>query len=169
MECTVARTWLFRKLDEELSPSENDQLDRHLATCDCCVRQLKLLMIPRRLSQVIPALEISPHFYQKLRARIIGEAQEVAIWQIIVGISRPILPVMAAMPLVFLSVFAYFQLRGPNTDFYQAYDNIFMPTDRPERMVIADQEDITNESVFRAITEQTTIQHLSANPEMEGK
>ena len=153
MECTVARTWLFRKLDEELSPSENEQLNLHLAVCDSCARQLKLLMIPRRLSRAIPALEVSPYFYQKLRARINGEVQSVTIWQIIMGLSRRILPVMAAITLALLSVFAYFQFRGPNVDFYQAYDNIFMPTDRPQRMVIADQEDITDESVLSAIAE----------------
>jgi hypothetical protein len=76
---------------------------------------------------------------------------------------------MAALTLALLSIFAYFQFRGPNVDFYQAYDNIFMPTDRPQRMVIADQGDITDESVYQAITEQTATQHLSASPEMEGK
>jgi hypothetical protein len=169
MECTVARNWLFRKLDEELSHSENEQLDRHLATCDSCARQLKLLMIPRRLSRAIPVLEISPYFYQKLKARINGEAQSITMWQIIMGLSRQILPVMAAITLALLSVFAYFQFRSPNVDFYQAYDSIFMPTDRPQRMVIADHEDITDESVYLAITEQTSTQHLSASPEMEGK
>jgi len=169
MECTVARIWLFRKLDEELSHLEDKQLVRHLATCDSCARQLKLLMIPRRLSRAIPALAISPCFYQKLMARISGEAQPLAIGQIIMGLSRQILPIMAAITLALLSVFAYFQFRGPNVDFYQAYENIFMPTDRPQRMVIADQEDITDESIYLAITEQTAIQHLNTNPEMEGK
>lgn len=169
MECTVARAWLFRKLDDELSHSEDEQLDSHLASCDSCARQLRLLMIPRQLSRAIPALEISPYFYQKLRARINCEAQSVTIWQIIMGLSRQILPVMAAITLALLSIFAYFQFHGPNVDFYQAYDNIFMPTDRPQRMVIADQEDITDESVYLAITEQTTAQHLSATPEVEGK
>ncbi len=59
MECTVARIWLFRKLDEELSPSESELLEQHLAACDSCARQLKLLMIPRRLGRAIPVLEIS--------------------------------------------------------------------------------------------------------------
>jgi hypothetical protein len=169
MECTVARTWLFRKLDEELSPSESEQLDRHLAACDSCVRQLKLLMIPRRLSQAIPALEISPYFYQKLKARINDEAQSITIWQIIMGLSRQFLPVMAAITLALLCVFAYFQFSGPGVDFYQAYDNVFMSTDRPQRMIIADQEDITDESVYLAITEQTTTQNPNTGSETDGK
>jgi len=167
MECTVARIWLFRKLDEELSPAESELLEQHLGTCDSCAHQLKLLMIPRRLSQAIPVLEISPFFYQKLRARTDSEAQAITMGQIIMGLSRQFLPVMAAITLALLSIFAYFQLRGPSVDLYQAYDNIFMPTDRPQRMVIADQEDITDESVFQAITEQTSLQYLNAAPEKE--
>jgi hypothetical protein len=50
-------------------------------------------------------------------------------------------------------MFAYMQLQTSEEDVYQAYDRIFM-TDRPHRMVIADQGEITDESVLQAIAEE---------------
>lgn len=167
MNCTEVGNRLFKRLDDELSPAEAELLDRHLDDCDSCARQFRLLMLPRRLGEAIPTPAVSPYFYRKLRARIESEEQSINVWQAITGLSRRALPIMAAITLALLSVFAFYQLRGPEVDFYQAFDNIFMPTDRPQRMVIADQEDITNESVFRAITEQTSLQYLNAAPEVE--
>jgi hypothetical protein len=55
--------------------------------------------------------------------------------------------------LALLAAFTYVQLRGPSPDVYQAYDMIFT-TDRPQRMVIADHDEITDESVIHSIAEQ---------------
>jgi hypothetical protein len=87
-----------------------------------------------------------------LRARL-EEAQTVTIWQILFGLSRQVVPALAMLTLVLLSVFAYMQLQTSEVDVYQAYDRIFT-TDRPHRMVIADQGEITDESVLQAITEE---------------
>jgi predicted anti-sigma-YlaC factor YlaD len=167
MDCTVVRTWLFRKIDDELSAAEGKVLDSHLAQCSACTREFRILAIPRRIGQVIPALQPSPYFYRKLRARIENEAQGITIWQIILGLSRQVVPALAAITLALLSIFAYLQLRGPQTDVYQAYDRIFMSGDRPQRMVIADQGEITDESVLRAIAEQDTNHRPSAD--VQGK
>ena len=163
MHCTVVRTWLFRKIDDELSPAEDKLLDSHLAQCPACAREFRILAIPRRIGQMIPALQPGPYFYSKLRARIENESQSITIWQIMLGLSRQMVPALAAITLALLSIFAYLQLRGPRTEVYQAYDKIFMSGDRPHRMVIADQGEITDESVFLAIAEQDTNHRTSAD------
>jgi predicted anti-sigma-YlaC factor YlaD len=154
MECTVARIWLFRKIDDELSSSESRLLDSHLAQCPACTREFRILAIPRRIGQAIPAFEPGPYFYRKLRTRIESEAQSITIWQILLGLSRQVVPALAAITLALLSIFAYLQMRGPSLDVYQAYDRIFISSERPLRMVAAEQGEITNESVLRAIAEQ---------------
>jgi predicted anti-sigma-YlaC factor YlaD len=163
MDCTVVRTWLFRKIDDELLSAESKLLDSHLAQCSACTREFRILAIPRRIGQAIPALQPSPYFYRRLRARIENEAQSITIWQIILGLSRQLVPALAAITLALLSIFAYLQLRVPQTEVYQAYDKIFMSGDRPHRMVIADQGEITDESVLRAIAEQDTNHRPSAD------
>ncbi len=152
MECGLVRGWLFRLMDDELSPGEQERLDLHLGDCPSCAREWKILMIPRRIGQSIPALEPPPFFYSRLRARIERESQSITIWQIILGLSRPIVPALATVTLVIISLFAYFEFRGPRMDFYQAYDSIFLSGDRPTRMVIA--EEITEESVIHALAEK---------------
>jgi hypothetical protein len=144
---------LFRRVDGELSGELNRELDAHLSACAACAREYRLLLIPKQIGRIIPALEPSPYFYQKLRARLEEEAQSVTIWQILLGLSRQVVPALAMITLALLAVFAYVQLRGPSPDIYQAYDRIFT-TDRPQRMVIADHEEITDESVLRSIAEE---------------
>ena len=134
MDCSVARTWLFRRIDDELSSTESKLLDSHLAQCSACTRAFRILAIPRRIGQAIPALQPSPYFYQRLRARIENEAQGITIWQIILGLSRQVVPALAAITLALLSIFVYLKLLGQQTDVYQAYDKIFMSGDRPHRM-----------------------------------
>ncbi len=151
MDCTVARIWLFRKIDDELSSADSRMLESHLAQCPSCMREFRILSIPHRIGLAIPAFEPSPYFYRKLRARIEGEAQSITIWQILLGLSRQVIPALAAITLALVSIFAYFQFHHTNTDVYQAYDRIFVSGERPLRMV---QDEITNESVLRAIAEQ---------------
>ncbi len=164
MDCTSARIWLFRKMDDELSSSDSRLLDSHLERCPACMREFRILTIPRRIGQAIPAFEPSPYFYRKLRARIEGESQSITIWQIILGLSRQVVPALAAITLALLSVFAYLQLRGTSQDVFQAYDRISISADRPLRMV---QGEITNESVLRAMAEQDSSHRSS--PDATGK
>jgi predicted anti-sigma-YlaC factor YlaD len=152
MDCSKARIWLLRRLDGELAVSARQELDAHLSECGACAHEDRLLSLPRRIGRFLPVLEPSPYFYRSLRARL-EEAQTVTIWQILFGLSRQVVPALAMLTLVLLSVFAYMQLQTSEVDVYQAYDRIFT-TDRPHRMVIADQGEITDESVLQAITEE---------------
>ena len=166
MGCKEARNWIFQRLDGELDFRDLERLNLHLDGCPSCAREMNLLLLPRRLARVIPVLEPSPYFYQKLRARLQGESESVTIWQILLGLSRQIVPALAALTLVLISIFGYQQLRRPEVDVYQAYDSIFMSGDRPQRMVIADLGEITEESVLRAIAEEETVRVASpeSNP-----
>ncbi|MBZ5498209.1 MAG: zf-HC2 domain-containing protein [Acidobacteriia bacterium] len=160
MKCSTVRSWLFRLMDDELPPQEREQLHAHLTGCLSCTREWKLLTLPRRIGRSIPALEPSPFFYARLKARLEREEQAITIWQIILGLSRQIVPAMATVTLVIISLFAYLEFRGPRMDLYQAYDSIFIASDRTSRMVIA--EDITDESVLHALAEKPSGPSLSA-------
>ena len=165
MDCSTARTLVIKRIDGELSSAENSRLDSHLAGCPSCARDYRLFSIPRRIGRAIPVLEPPPHFYTRLRARIESEDQSISIWQFILLLSRHMVPALAAVTLALISVFAYFQISEPKTDLYQVYDSIFMTGDRPQRMVIADQGDITDESVLRAIAELESARHLQNGSE----
>ena len=152
MRCSVARSWLFRLLDRELSYEEKVQLEDHLASCPSCMKEWRILTLPQRIARSFPVLEPPPFFYSRLRARLEMQKQSITIWQIILGLSRQIVPALATVTLLIISLFAYFEFRGPRPDLYQAYDSIFMSGDRAGRMVIAD--DVTEESVLHALAEK---------------
>jgi hypothetical protein len=155
MNCSTIRPWLFKRLDGELRGSEQAAVETHLASCSSCLREWRLLSIPKRIGETIPALEPSPFFYQKLRARLQGEAQSVTMWQIILGLSRYLVPGLAAITLAMLSVFVYFQLHTPPVDISQTYESMFWTSgDRPQRIIVEDQNEITDESVLSAIAEE---------------
>ena len=162
MDCTVARIWLFRMLDDELSSSDRKLLDSHLAQCSACMREYRILAMPRQIGQTIPAIEPGPYFYGKLRARIESEAQSITIWQIILGLSRQVVPALAAITLALLSIFAYLQLQGPRLD-VQAYDRVLLSGDRSLSMPTVDQGEVTYESVLSGIVEQDANQRPSTN------
>ncbi len=161
MDCSVARIWLFRKIDDELSISDGKLLDSHLAECPACMRELRILSIPRRIGQAIPAFEPSPYFYSKLRARIEGEDQGITIWQIVLGLSRQVVPALAALTLALLTIFAYLQFQGAGVD-VQAYDRMLFSGDRSLRMVATPQTEITDETVLSAMAEQDVTRRLGA-------
>lgn len=152
LKCSEARELLFHLMDDELSGGRRSLLHAHLSNCPSCTREWKLLTLPRRIGRSIPALEPSPFFYTKLRARLERERQAVTIWQILLGMSSQVVSAMATVALVIISLFAYYEFRGPRMDLYQAYDSIFMSGDRPSRMVIADE--VTDESVLHALAEK---------------
>ena len=153
MNCSDIRPWILGSIDGELSAQDHEQLNAHLLRCAGCAREMKILLLPQRLARALPACKPSPFFYQKLRVRLNAEAQTVSIWQIVPGLSRQLVPVLATITLALISVFAYLELQPPEADIYQAYDMIFMG-DNPQRMVIADQGEITEESVLHAMAEE---------------
>lgn len=163
-DCAKARDWMFRSLDDDLVGADQEALSAHLGQCTSCLRTMKLLLLPRRLGRAIPAFEPSPYFYQRLRARLQSEYEKVTIWQIVLGLSRQVVPALATLTLALITIFAYVQLRGPNIDLYQAYDTIFTSPDRPLRMVIADQTEITDESVLRAIADAEPSKSPASEP-----
>jgi len=154
MECTAARDLLLRRIDGELSDTEAMELDVHLARCAFCNREYGLLTLPKRIAQALPPPTPSPFFYKTLRARIESEAQSSAIWQTFYGLARRVLPSLAGLTLALLSVFAYLQVSGPNGDLYTAYSRAFISEEQPHPMVISEQEEITDESILRAIAER---------------
>jgi hypothetical protein len=153
MECITSRQWLYRKLDGELSESELLLLDLHLAKCPACAREYRILQLPQLVSRAVPVLEPQPFFYSRLRARLNDEEQGVTLWQIILGLSRQVIPALAAITLVVLSLFAYLEMRDPRSDVISAYDWIFTSGDREQRMLTADRNEITDESILLSISE----------------
>jgi hypothetical protein len=154
MECAEIQKWIFRKIDGELSESEDIDLDAHLAQCASCAREFKLLGLPSRLSRGIPQITPPPFFYQRLRARIESEAQAIAGWQALWGMARRMVPALAGITLALLSVLAYVQLHDPQPDFYTVYERVFITDDQPQRMFLTEQGEITDETVLSAIAER---------------
>jgi hypothetical protein len=153
MDCRTVRIWLFRKLDGELSSLESEKLDAHLLSCEFCAREMKILLVPQRISQAIPAPEPSPFFYSRVKARIASKSRSTTLWQMILGISRQVVPAFGAITLALLLTLAYIQVRQPTPDLYQVFDSLFTTSDRTNRMVITEGE-ITDESVLLAIADQ---------------
>jgi anti-sigma factor RsiW len=154
MNCTTAQARLFRKIDGELSLSENAELNGHLKQCPSCTREYGLLTLPSQIAKAIPPVAASPFFYQKLRMQIEDEAQGIASWQIIWKLARQMVPALAGITLALLSVFAYHQLQAPETGLYRNYDQAFISDDQSHKMLAAEQKDITYESVLTAIAER---------------
>jgi anti-sigma factor RsiW len=154
MKCAAVQSWLFQKMDGELSDSENMELDAHLAKCASCSREYRLLTLPDRIAQASPPPAPSPFFCQKLRSHIDGETKRNAIWQAIWGLAKPMVPALAGITLALLSVFAYQQIRNSEADLYRTYDRAFIAEDRSSPMLVADQGDIEYESILNTIAEQ---------------
>lgn len=161
MKCTAIQDLISRKIDHELSESENRVLDAHMKQCSDCAREYDLLSIPSRIAQEISPLEPSPYFYQRLKIRIENEAQSAAIIQLFFGLARRVIPSMAAVTLALLSVFAYLHLRSPQDDLYAAYEKVFIGEDLPLHMMAREQRDITDASILSAIANQATQRNIN--------
>jgi hypothetical protein len=154
MECIISRQLLYRKLDEDLPEDERLLLDLHFSKCPACAREYRLLQLPLRLSRAMPILKPSPFFYSRLKARLAEEDRGLALGQIILGLSRQVIPALAAITLVLLSLFAYLEMHDPKSDVISAYDWIFTSGDRAQIMLIADQNELTDENILLSISEQ---------------
>jgi predicted anti-sigma-YlaC factor YlaD len=157
MKCDVARTWLFRKIDGELSESENRDFDEHIERCASCAREYRLVALPHQMASGIPAVRPSPFFYNKLKLRIESESQSMERWQFFWRLERQLVPVLACITLVLLTAFAYLQLRGSKADMYQDYRGVFITEEQPHQMLAGEQGDITAESVLSAIAERQSV------------
>jgi anti-sigma factor RsiW len=164
MECRATRDLMFRKIDGELSDLENGELDAHLARCESCTREFRLLTLPQTIAKACPPPAPSPYFYQALKAKIESEDQVIAIWQPFFSLARRVVPSLAGITLALLSVFVYLQMRTPESDLYTAYASVFLGEDQPHRMVIAQQEEITDESILSAIAEREVDHSRNSDP-----
>ncbi len=158
MNCPTVRDLVFRRIDSELPAHESEEFDAHLAACDSCAREYRLLSLPSRMAQAIPSIEPSPYFYQKLKANLEGEALNAAGWQILVGLARQILPALAGVTLAVLLVFTYIRFKGNEPDLYRAYDRVFITEDQTHQM-FSDDGEISDEAVLRAIAEPDSSSH----------
>jgi anti-sigma factor RsiW len=154
MECNEVQVRLFRKIDGELSESENRDVDTHLARCSVCAREYGLIALPRRIASHIPPVTPSPFFYQKLKARIDGEAQGLAGWQMLWTLARHMIPAMAGITLALLSILAYLQWHSPAADMYRDYESVFIAEDQPRLMFATGRGEITDVSVLSAIADR---------------
>lgn len=154
MECDEVQIRLFRKMDGELSESENADVNAHLGLCPLCSREYALLALSRRVAPQIPQTAPSPYFYQKLQLRINREAQTVAGWQMLWGLARHLIPAMAGITLALLSALAYLQWQSPQSTRLDTYESIFVAEDQPGLLFSAGQGEITDVSVLKAIAER---------------
>jgi hypothetical protein len=154
MECAEVRSWIFRKIDGELSKSEIRDFDDHIGQCHSCAREYGLLELPHRIASEIPSVTPSPFFYKKLNDRIESEAQGMAGWQLFWRLAHQMIPALAGITLALLSALVYLQLQGPKTDIYRDYKGVLLTEEQPHQILIGEQGDITDASVLNAIAEQ---------------
>jgi anti-sigma factor RsiW len=156
MNCKTGRVWILRELDDELSVDEQKQLHAHLTECAFCSREFQLIMLPGRIARSVAGPEPSPYFYSRLKASIESERPPVSLWQIIMGLSRRVVPSFAVVMLAFLAVFTYYHFKNIRTEAYQAYDHIYISGERSPGMVI-DNNEITDETVLLALPGDTPV------------
>jgi anti-sigma factor RsiW len=160
MKCTAIQDWLFRKMDGELTDLENKELNAHLAQCAACTKEYNLLRLPYQISLTAPELRPSEFFCRKVQMQIAGEAKSGAFWSAILRPAQRMVPALAGITFLLLSILGYLQLQTPNTEFYSAYDRMFSTEQQPRQMAAAG--DITAESVLSAIAEWE-INHKSVD------
>ncbi|MDM7995214.1 MAG: zf-HC2 domain-containing protein [Acidobacteriota bacterium] len=156
MECEDVQKRLVRKIDGELSDSDNNAVNAHLSKCAVCSREYALLALPGRIAPHIPQATPSPYFYQKLQLRINREAQSLAGWQMLWGLARHLIPAMAGITLALLSVLAFLQWQAPQSARFSSYESIFVAQDQPRLLFNAGQGDISDVSILTAIAERPT-------------
>lgn len=154
------------RLPEELAEAERRALESHVRDCSACAAEWRLAGLARRIGSALPVLEPSPFFATRVLAGIREESQGAAPWQAVLALSRHMIPALAAVTLLFISIFAYTELSPPAVDLYQTYESMFSPAERTQLTVIADPGGITDESIMRALAEEDYPMQLS-KPQLE--
>ena len=148
MDCPEVGARLFRMMDGELPKEEVERIHAHLEVCPACAREMRLLTLPRQIARMFPILEPSPYFYKRLRAALESEDRSVGFWQIVMGLSRQVVPALAAVTLILVTAFAYLQVVAPQADFDQVYEGMIVPVSQPEQFVFAGRGEITDDVVL---------------------
>ena len=162
MECKRIKQWILRLPDDELPEDSREILESHVRQCSSCARERQLALLARRIGEALPAPDIPPWFASRVTANIRQESQGMSIWQIILILSKHFVPALAAVTLIFVSIFAYLEFGSPQTDISQVYDSLFISSDQPLLMVITDPGEITDESIFRALADEEPQQRAPA-------
>lgn len=165
MKCAEARNWIIRKVDLELPEPERGMLNGHLDNCPECARQYRIVHLPRRIAEMTPPLEASPHFMRTLRNRIENEVRDAAFVQQFFGLARSFIPSLAAFTLALVSVFAYLHLISPPADLGMAYKRMFLSENLPMSDLIVEQQNITDANIMSAIANSESWQQESAKPD----
>lgn len=165
MDCKGMEKLLLR-LPEELAEAERRALESHVRNCSVCASEWRLAGLARRIGSVLPVPELSPFFATRVLAGIREESRGAAPWQAVLALSRHMIPALAAVTLLFISIFAYTELSPPAVDLYQTYESMFSPAERTQLTVIADPGGITDESIMRALAEEDYQMQLS-RPQLE--
>jgi hypothetical protein len=142
-------------MDGELTDLEDEELNAHLAQCAACTKEFNLLRLPYRISQTASVIKPSEFFSSKVRMQIATEATSGAFWSAILRPAQRIVPALAGLTFLLLSIMGYLQLQTPNSELYSAYDHMFSTEQQPRQMATAG--DITAESVLNAMAEWETM------------
>ncbi len=165
MDCKGIDKLLIR-LPEELGETERRTVESHVRDCGACAAQWRMASLARNIGSTLPVLEPPPFFAGRVMAAIHAQSREVAPWQGVLALSRHVIPALAAVTLIFVSIFAYVELSPPAADLYQVYESVFSLSERTQLSVIADPAGITDESIMRALAEED-FQTYSSKPQPE--
>ena len=164
MNCKTTRQKLFDRLDCEIDDvsfrsenAESDELNEHLKVCVACRQEYRMLSLPRMTAMTAASVPPSSWFYQKLRANIQAmeaeAARSAASLEVVWRLAYRMVPAMAGITLMLISIFAWQQTQLSPT-LPHNYDRIFISDDATQVMLTAEQNDITYESVLTALAER---------------
>ena len=100
MRCKKIRKMLNRYVDGELSARYQEGVRRHLASCDCCERELASIT---RLKDVFSALEteeLPRSLWPKIAKRLAEQKGMEPVWTFSESVARRLIPVAAAALLI---------------------------------------------------------------------
>ena len=151
---------LDHKIDEVSLGSENAEvaeLDEHLKVCVACRQEYHLFSLPHTIARNAASVTAPSWFYQKLRANIkameVEAARSAASLEIVWRLAYRMVPALAGITLMLISIFAWQQTQLAAT-LPHSYDQIFIADDATPVILTAEQNDITYESVLTALAER---------------
>jgi anti-sigma factor RsiW len=80
MNCERMEKWLIAYLDERATAAERREVEAHLAVCIACRTRAEQFRALWGVLDEAPAVEVSPAFDARLRARIAAEPPRRTLW-----------------------------------------------------------------------------------------